>query len=65
MLVTSEYRFGTIRPTFLFSPRRASVLAAKVAAGLLAGLLFGIVPSGRSASASAACASRGATSTMR
>jgi ABC-2 type transport system permease protein len=43
MLVTSEYRYGTIRPTFLFTPRRSRVLAAKVAAGLLAGLAFGIV----------------------
>jgi ABC-2 type transport system permease protein len=43
MLVTSEYRYGTIRPTFLFSPRRPRVLAAKLAAGLLAGVLFGIV----------------------
>lgn len=43
MLVTSEYRYGTIRPTFLFTPRRSRVLAAKIAAGLLAGLVFGIV----------------------
>jgi ABC-2 type transport system permease protein len=43
LLVTSEYRFGTIRPTFLFNPVRSHVLAAKVAAGALAGLAFGIV----------------------
>jgi ABC-2 type transport system permease protein len=43
MLVTSEYRYGTIRPTFLFTPARARVLAAKLAAGLLAGAIFGIV----------------------
>lgn len=43
MLVTSEYRFGTIRPTLLFNPRRSRVLAAKLAAGLLTGILFGIV----------------------
>jgi ABC-type transport system involved in multi-copper enzyme maturation permease subunit len=42
MLITSEYRYGTIRPTFLFSPRRSRVLAAKIAAGLLAGLAFGV-----------------------
>ena len=42
MLITSEYRYGTIRPTFLFSPRRSRVLAAKLAAGLLAGLAFGV-----------------------
>ena len=42
MLVTSEYRYGTIRPTFLFTPRRSRVLAAKLAAGFLAGLGFGV-----------------------
>lgn len=46
MLVTSEYRFGTIRPTFLFTPRRSRVIAAKLAAGLLAGTLFGVVGEG-------------------
>lgn len=46
MLVTSEYRFGTIRPTFLFTPRRSRVIAAKLAAGLLAGILFGLVGEG-------------------
>lgn len=42
MLVTSEYRYGTIRPTFLFTPKRSRVLGAKVGAGLLAGAVFGI-----------------------
>ena len=46
MLVTSEYRFGTIRPTFLFTPRRSRVIAAKLAAGLLTGIVFGIVGEG-------------------
>ena len=46
MLVTSEYRYGTIRPTFLFTPKRPRVLAAKLAAGLLAGLCFGIAGEG-------------------
>jgi ABC-2 type transport system permease protein len=41
LLVTSEYRFGTIRPTILFNPARSHVLAAKAAAGALAGLVFG------------------------
>jgi ABC-type transport system involved in multi-copper enzyme maturation permease subunit len=41
MLITSEYRYGTIRPTFLFTPRRSRVLAAKLAAGLLGGIAFG------------------------
>jgi ABC-2 type transport system permease protein len=43
MLVTSEYRYGTIKPTFLFTPRRCRVMGAKVAAGVLAGFVFGIV----------------------
>jgi hypothetical protein len=43
LLVTSEYRFGTIRPTFLFNPERARVLTAKVFAGALAGLAFGVL----------------------
>jgi ABC-type transport system involved in multi-copper enzyme maturation permease subunit len=46
MLVTSEYRFGTIRPTFLFTPRRSRVVGAKLVAGLLAGILFGVVGEG-------------------
>jgi ABC-type transport system involved in multi-copper enzyme maturation permease subunit len=46
LLVTSEYRYGTIRPTFLFTPRRARVLWAKLTAGLLAGLVFGAVSLG-------------------
>ncbi len=46
LLVTSEYRFGTIRPTFLFTPRRRRVLGAKLAAGLLAGIAFGVVGEG-------------------
>jgi ABC-2 type transport system permease protein len=43
LLVTSEYRFGTIRPTILFNPARSHVLAAKVVAGALAGLVFGVL----------------------
>jgi ABC-2 type transport system permease protein len=46
MLVTSEYRFGTIRPTFLFAPRRSRVLVAKLTAGLLAGIIFGVAGEG-------------------
>jgi ABC-2 type transport system permease protein len=46
LLVTSEYRYGTIRPTFLFTPRRANVLLAKLTAGLLTGLVFGAVSVG-------------------
>jgi ABC-2 type transport system permease protein len=43
LLVTSEYRFGTIRPTILFNPRRARVLTAKAGAGALAGIAFGVL----------------------
>ena len=43
LLVTSEYRFGTIRPTILFNPVRSRVLGAKVVAGALAGVAFGVV----------------------
>ncbi len=42
MLVTSEYRYGTMRPTFLVTPTRSRVLGAKLAAGVLAGVVFGI-----------------------
>ena len=45
LLVTSEYRYGTIRPTILFTPDRARVLAAKVFAATLAGIAFGVVGS--------------------
>jgi ABC-2 type transport system permease protein len=43
LLVTNEYRFGTIRPTILFNPARSHVLAAKAVAGALAGIVFGAV----------------------
>jgi ABC-2 type transport system permease protein len=42
LLITSEYRYGTIRPTFLFTPRRTNVLLAKLTTGLLTGLVFGV-----------------------
>ncbi|HJS94091.1 MAG TPA: hypothetical protein VJ741_07490 [Solirubrobacteraceae bacterium] len=43
LLVTSEYRYGTIRPTILFNPARSHVLTAKVVAGALAGIAFGVL----------------------
>jgi ABC-type transport system involved in multi-copper enzyme maturation permease subunit len=43
MLFTSEYRFGTIRPTFLFNPSRNRLFMSKMLAGALAGLVFGVI----------------------
>jgi ABC-2 type transport system permease protein len=43
MLVTGEYRFGTIRPTYLFTPKRSTVLVAKMTASLVAGLVFALI----------------------
>jgi hypothetical protein len=41
--ITAELRYGTIRPTFLVTPRRNPVLAAKLAIGVLVGLAFGLI----------------------
>jgi ABC-2 type transport system permease protein len=43
MSVTGEFRHGTIRPTFLVSPRRTPVILAKVLAATAAGLLLGVI----------------------
>ena len=43
LAVTSEFRYGTIRPTLLVEPRRRVVVAAKLAAAALAGVAFAIV----------------------
>jgi len=43
MAITAEIRYGTIRPTFLVSPRRGPVIAAKLAVSALAGLVFGLL----------------------
>jgi ABC-2 type transport system permease protein len=42
MSITGEIRHGTIRPTFLVTPRRARVLAAKVWVSVLIGAGFGL-----------------------
>jgi ABC-2 type transport system permease protein len=44
--VTTEIRHGTIRPTFLFTPRRDRAIWAKVWASLLTGAGFGLVAGG-------------------
>jgi ABC-type transport system involved in multi-copper enzyme maturation permease subunit len=41
--ITGEARHGTIRPTFLATPRRERVIAAKVAASALAGVGIGVL----------------------
>jgi ABC-type transport system involved in multi-copper enzyme maturation permease subunit len=43
MAITSEFRHGTIRSTFVVTPRRGRVVAAKVVASLLMGAAFGLV----------------------
>ncbi|QIG39243.1 ABC transporter permease [Microbacterium sp. 4R-513] len=43
LMVTSEFRHKTLTPTFLATPRRATVLGAKIVVGLLLGLLYGVV----------------------
>lgn len=43
MTVTSEFRHGTIRPTFLVTPERPRVVAAKAWASSLIGTGFGLV----------------------
>jgi ABC-2 type transport system permease protein len=42
LIVTNEYRHGTIMTTFLGEPRRVRVLLAKLGAATLAGLAFGL-----------------------
>jgi ABC-2 type transport system permease protein len=46
LVVTGEYRFGTIRPTFLVTPRRRVVVLAKYVASLGAGIAFALLGQG-------------------
>ncbi|TDN91347.1 ABC transporter permease [Microbacterium sp. BK668] len=43
LMVTSEFRHKTLTPTFLATPRRGTVLWAKLVVGVLLGLLYGVV----------------------
>ena len=58
--ITAEVRYGTIRPTFLVTPRRGPVIAAKLAVSGLAGVGFGLLAEGlMAAAATVAFAARG------
>jgi ABC-type transport system involved in multi-copper enzyme maturation permease subunit len=57
MAITAEIRYGTIRPTFLVTPRRGPVLAAKLAVSALAGIVFGLIAEGLMAGATTAALS--------
>jgi ABC-2 type transport system permease protein len=52
--ITSEVRHGTIRPTFLATPRRARVIAAKVIASSAAGIGIGLIAEALTAAVEAA-----------
>lgn len=43
MVLTQEYRFGTATPSFLTTPRRGRLVAAKLVAVALAGALFAVL----------------------
>jgi ABC-type transport system involved in multi-copper enzyme maturation permease subunit len=43
LVVTTEFRYGTIRPTLVFEPRRRVLLVAKLVAAALVGILFAVV----------------------
>ncbi|KRA25533.1 hypothetical protein ASD65_14725 [Microbacterium sp. Root61] len=43
LMVTTEFRHKTLTPTFLATPRRSTVLIAKVLIGILLGVLYAVV----------------------
>jgi hypothetical protein len=53
MSITAEIRHGTIRPTFLVTPARDRVVAAKVVIGVLLGAGFGLLASALAAAVGA------------
>jgi hypothetical protein len=65
MSITGEIRHGTIRPTFLITPRRGRVIAAKIVASAFVGIVFGLVAVGVAVGVgSAALAARGIAITL-
>jgi ABC-2 type transport system permease protein len=46
MAMTSEFRHGTIRATFVFTPARIRVVVAKVLASIVVGIAFGALGAG-------------------
>jgi hypothetical protein len=65
MSITGEIRHGTIRPTFLITPRRGRVIAAKIVASALVGTVFGLAAVGLAVGVgSAALAARGVPITL-
>jgi ABC-2 type transport system permease protein len=48
MAITSEFRHGSIRSTFVVTPHRTRVLGAKVLASLVMGIVFGLAAIGLS-----------------
>ena len=54
MSITAEIRHGTIRPTFLVTPWRGRVVAAKVSASILIGAGFGLAAGAVAAAAGTA-----------
>jgi ABC-2 type transport system permease protein len=43
MSIAGEFRHGTIRPTFVFTPRRRRVISAKVLSSIVLGGVFGVI----------------------
>jgi ABC-2 type transport system permease protein len=54
MSITAEIRHGTIRPTFLATPRRGRVVASKLTAGVVCGLAVGLLAESITAATEAA-----------
>jgi hypothetical protein len=62
LTITAEFRYGTIRPTFLVTPRRSPVVAAKLVVSAIVGLAFGLAAVGlMTGAASWALSARGIT----